>query len=403
MRRLSFRRVLLGMVAAIVPIVLVGSAAGQNGLTITDLQAPRGLTCDASYLYIAEQGTGSILRVSQQGSVGVIASGLPSVLADTPEGPLLTGPTMAINTGDTFFVTVGEGPPDAEGFDSVYSVRPGQAPVLVADLLAFEEANNIDGDVDQAGDPELLINAYDLVSDNNGGVYVAASGGNAILHVAADGTISPFAIFPNRENPLFPTIGGPTMDQVPTGLEWGPDGALYLATLTGFPFPSGEALVYRVSDNNDNGDALDDGEVTVYADGLTMATSIAFDEDGSLLVTEFSLDFLSEAPGRLVRVVNGEISEVVAEPLISPTGVTVCHGEIIVAQEFLGIVAEAQTAAAIVASMPPPAEGGGEISPPNTGDGGLADTSASSMSLLLAVGVAGAALAVARKLTALRR
>jgi hypothetical protein len=95
----------------------------------------------------------------------------------------------------------------------------------------------------------------------------------------------------------------------------------------------------------------------------------------------------------------------VAEPLISPTGVTVCHGEIIVAQEFLGIGAEAQTAAGIVASMPPPPaeEGGGEISPPNTGDGGLADSGASTTTLLLAAGITGIALLTARKVAAQRR
>jgi hypothetical protein len=389
------------MLAAIVPAVLVGSAAGQDGLTITDLQAPRGLSTDGSYLYIAEQGTGSILRVTPAGTVSVVGTGLPSIIADTPEGELMTGPTTAIYVGGTFYVTVGEARGVA-GFDSVYSFKPGQAPQLVADLLAYEQANNIDEDVDEAGEPELLINAYDLVSDNEGGLYVSASGANAILHVAADGTISPFAIFPNRENPLFPNVGGPTMDQVPTGIEWGPDGALYVATLTGFPFPNGEALVYRLVDGNANGDALDDGEVTVYAEGLTTATNLAFDTDGTLLVTEFSTSMLEEAPGRLVRVANGVISEVVAEPLVSPTGVTIFDGQTIVTQEFLGIVSEAATGAAIAGSAPPPAEEGGGISPPNTGDAGLANSGTASATLLLVAAVTGLALVTARKLVTVR-
>jgi hypothetical protein len=390
--KLSIRNALVGLLAVVVPVVLASSASGQNGLVITDLVSPRGLSTDGSYLYVAEIGTGNILRVSQEGSAGVIASGLPTTITDSPEGPLPSGPTSAINVGGTFFVTVGEAPGNA-GFDSVYRVTPGQAPVLVADLLAYEQANNVDGDVDMDGEPELLVNAYDLVSDNAGGLYVSASGTNAILHVSPSGEITPFAIFLNRDNPLFPAVGGPTMDQVPTGLEWGPDGALYVSTLTGFPFPNGEALVYRMTDTDGDGDALEDGETTVYASGLTTATNIAFDSDGSLLVTEFSTNMLEQAPGRVVRVVNGEISEVVAAPIVSPTGITVFDGEIIVASEFPGIVGEASTVADIIASAGPPDQGGA-ITPPSTGDAGLADSASSSTALLLAAGlVAGAALA----------
>ncbi|HEU0075280.1 MAG TPA: hypothetical protein VFS30_14845, partial [Dehalococcoidia bacterium] len=60
---------------------------------------------------------------------------------------------------------------------------------------------------------------------------------------------------------------------------------------------------------------------------------------------------------------------------------------VIVSQEFLGIVSEAKAGAAIFASLPPPAAEGGEISPPNTGDAGLAKGTASSTALLLATGL----------------
>src|SRR5690606_13455560 len=119
--------------------------------------------------------------------------------------------------------------------------------------------------------------------------------------IAPDGTVSPFAVFTNRENPLFPGLGGPTMDQVPTGVTIGPDGAVYVGTLTGFPFPSGGAVVYRVEDGNGDGDALDDGEVEVYADGLTTVTDVDFD-GADLLVSEFSTNMLAQAPGRVVRI-----------------------------------------------------------------------------------------------------
>jgi len=386
MQGLSIRKALLGFMAVLVPVILVGSASGQGGLVIRDLNGPRGLSQDGSVMLIAEQGTGSIHQVTCLGTVSTVAKGLPTSTFLEDGVPVATGPTSAINVGGTIFATVGEAPGEA-GFDAVYSMKPGQAPVLFADLLAYEQANNVDGNVDMAGEPEHLVNAYDLVHDNAGGVYVSASGGNAVLQVAADGTISPFAILPNQENPLFPSVGGPTIQPVPTGLEWGPDGGLYVTTLTGFPFPEGAARVYRMADANADGDALDSGETTIYAEGLTTATNLAFEADGSLLVTEFRGFLREDTPGRLVRVKDGSISEVVAEPLVSPTGVTVFCDEIIVTQEFLGIVAEAATGAEITASLPPPSEGG-EISPPNTGDAGLAGTSSSSTAMIIAALVA---------------
>jgi hypothetical protein len=390
MGKLSIRKLALGLLALAVPVVLAGAASGQNELVITDLSGPRGLSVSGSEMLIAEQGTGNVLRVTQQGTVAVVASGPPSSTFEEAGEQVPTGVTAAINVGGTLFVTVGESRGEA-GFDAVYTIKPGQAPVLFADLLAYEQANNVDGNVDMAGEPELLINAYDLVSDNAGGVYVSASGANTVFHVTSDGTISPFAIFPNRENPLFPTVGGPTMQQVPTGLEWGPDGGLYVTTLTGFPFPEGAARVYRMSDANADGDALDDGETTIYAEGLTTATNLVFDSDGSLLVTEFRGFLREETPGRLVRVADGAITGVVAEPLFSPTGVTIFDGQVIVSQEFLGIVAEAQAGAAITASIMPSAEGG-DITPPNTGNAGLADAESTSAWLFAAGLIAAATL-----------
>lgn len=405
MRKLSIRRALVGLFALIVPVALVSAALAQAP-TLTDLGAPRNLSVGSggSHLVFGEMSKGQIVRVSELGTITVIADGLPTAIEATPEGDLPAGVTSVIEVGGTYYYTVGEG--SEPGFDAVYSVKPGQAPVLVADLEAYEIANNPDGDVDESGEPELLTNPYDLVSDNAGGLYVSASGGNTIYHVASDGTISPFAIFENRENPLFPGLGGPTMDQVPTGIEWGPDGALYVSTLTGFPFPTGEARVYRIEDLSLDGDALDDGEVTIFAEGLTTATNLAFDTDGSLLVTEMSTNLLEGAPGRLVRVVNGVVSNVVAEPLVSPTGITIFNGEVVVSQEFLGIVAEASAGAAITASLPPPpAEGGegGVITPPNTGDAGLAAGTSSSLTLLLAVALVAAVAVGGRALINVRR
>ena len=137
------------------------------------------------------------------------------------------------------------------------------------------------------------------------------------------------------------------VETVPTGMTSGPDGATYVATLTGFPFPTGGARVLRLQDGNGDGDALDSGETTVYASGFTTATDVAFEADGAMLVTEYSGDMnaLAEVgfknsslfPGRLVRWRDGAIT-VVASDLVSPTAVAVVDGRIYVSEEFAGRV-----------------------------------------------------------------
>jgi hypothetical protein len=147
------------------------------------------------------------------------------------------------------------------------------------------------------------------------------------------------------------------MDVVPTGLAYGPDGALYMASLTGWPYPPGVANVYRLEDANGDGDAMDPDEVSVYAEGFTAATDLAFEASGALLVTEFSTDMAGlvvdltaeravELPGRLVRYRTGGPLEVVAAGLVSPTAVAVSGDRIFVSEEFAGRVREVGVAPA---------------------------------------------------------
>jgi len=74
-----------------------------------DLQSPRGLTAlsDGSVL-VAEQGTGSIRGISPGGDLTVAVQGLPTAIADTPEGPLPAGPTAVITNGDAFYIVTSE-------------------------------------------------------------------------------------------------------------------------------------------------------------------------------------------------------------------------------------------------------------------------------------------------------
>lgn len=370
----------LGVAAA--GALLGGVIATQADSLLTDLEAPRGLSTTSGGILVAEQGGGRILLFKDNGNVEVVAENLPVTLFDSPEGEMAAGVTAAIEVNGVIFFLVGEAEPGTPGFQAVYRLEPGSTPVLLADIGAYERANNVDGGVGPDGQPDTNSNPYDLVSDGAGGLLVSDAGANAVFHVSANGTISPYLILSDLPNPLAGVLGGPTFNQVPTGITVGPDGHYYVTTLTGFPFPRGQALVYRFKDQNGDGNALGDGESSIYASGLSAATSLVFAPDGSLLVTEFSTNFLEGEPGRIVRVVDGKVAGVVAAPLISPTGLAVrANGEIVVTQEFLGIVADADTAAAIASQGPPPGDDDDDddddddkappITPPATGSAGL--------------------------------
>jgi len=151
----------------------------------------------------------------------------------------------------------------------------------IADVWKFESQNNPDAEV---GNPLVDSNAVDVWA-GRGRFYVADAGGNSVLRANWWGGISPVAIFANRNVP--DPFGGPDpipMQAVPTGVVKGPDGALYVSQLTGFPFPVGGANVYRVDPWS--------GKTTVYAKGFTNIIDLDFGKDGTLYVLEMDVDGL---------------------------------------------------------------------------------------------------------------
>ena len=307
---------------------------------LEDLKSPRGLTpLGNGSVLVSEVLGGRLLELALNGDMNVVQEGLPATLGG-PGGNYPTGVSAAIFVESAYYYVVGEF--RGSRYSALYQLAPGAAPELLA------------GGTNRDGFPATrLTNPYDLAPAPEGGFLVSDAGANAVLHVSPDGAVSDYATFPRRE--LSTQEGDLTFDVVPTGLAIGPDGALYLASFTGFPYPQKAADVYRLEDLNGNGDAMDSGEVTVYAQGFSTATDLAFDEDGSLLVTEFSADLAGlikgpgieqaeQIPGRLVRWNEGTL-EVVADGLVSPTGVAVLGGRILVSEEFAGRVREVLTPA----------------------------------------------------------
>jgi len=376
--------------------VAVAQPPPPGDIIAAGLQNPRGISLDTdgTTVIVSEVGGGQLTRITADGQVSVAASGLPTASFFSPAAGAdeVGGPSSAFPLGGGFILTLSEAP--TSEFQSVYFLSAQGDLILIADMGAYEQANNTDGALNPAMEPDLLSNPYDVLPDGQGGLYVSDSGANAILHIAEDGTITPYAIFDALPNPLFPAVGGPTMQQVPTGMAIGPDGALYVGVLTGFPFPEGGALVYRLEDLNDDGNALGDGEVTVYASGLTSVTDIAFDTDGSLLVVQFSTNMLAQELGQIVRV-SGGTNEVVVDGLITPTGIVVTtDGRVIVSQEFAGLVSDVTGVIAGDAPAPPAVP-----APADTGNSPMPSSSTLPLALAL-VAIVGAALVGVRRVTA---
>jgi hypothetical protein len=269
-----------------------------------------------------------------------VLNGLPSYYFEEEDAYL--GPSGIAVVGDeTYFVTGGFFDFNNEDWAAVWSTAaPNNStnPLRVANpyawLAPYEAANNPDG-------TDINPNPYGLVVDAEGYAYVNDAGANVTYRVAPDGSLGIFALWPPFPNTL--PFGPPVVHAVPTGITWGPDGALYIGFLTGGPFGEGASAVYRLSDVNGDGDAMDDGEMEVYADGLTTVTAIAFDDEGNLLATEFRGFLTSENPedfasGRVVEWHDGEW-HVLADGLFSPTGLAVgWDGTIYVALEYPGVI-----------------------------------------------------------------
>ena len=305
------------------------------------LSNPRGLNFGPDgALYVAEAGrggsgpcftnsanenvcygpTGSITRIVLGASPSQerVVTGLPSLVS--PAGSA-TGPDDVDFQGlGNGYVTIGLGadPTRAdivaqlEIFGKLVRFQPNGKWKIAADLAAFEALANPDGNA-----PDT--NPYSVLALPARVVY-ADAGGNALNAVAANGSIQNLAVFPNR---LVPFAGGQIpMQAVPTTVTLGPDGALYVAQLTGFPFPAGAARVYRVPSTG--------GTPEIYASDFTKIIDIAFGPDGSLYVLQISATGgppPAGGPGSLIRLsTDGSTRTTLVPPgggLVSPGGIAV--------------------------------------------------------------------------------
>lgn len=253
--------------------------------------------------------TARVVQVSPDGAETVVVT-LPSILVgEEPIGgaglALLDGTLYATN--GAWIGGIGDAMPNTS---AVLEIEMGQA-TEVAPTWVVEQEQNPDGYV-------LESHPYHLVGGPDGNLWVADAGANTLLKVdPTTGDVEVVTVFEGLPSPLpNPNRGGAQeSDPVPTAVAFGPDGTMYVSFLPGFPFLPGSAKVVQVTP---------DGDVSDYATGLTMLTDLVAGPDGNLYAVQIGV-FTEEGPvpnsGTILRVHEGDASEVVVDGLSFPTGI----------------------------------------------------------------------------------
>ncbi len=363
-RNLSLVVTLTALLLAVTP------AHAQVICPVTEVTAgllrPLGITqSNQGNLLVSETGTptlntGRVSIVGLDGTRRTLLDGLPSGISDVgdpsgPDGLFLRGRTLyvAIGVGNTILpgpspgTAVANPNPTSPIFSSVLAIhfsanvekRTNGLTLTVADqqALAGGEKVSLGSGRDQIT-VELIANfpntapaaipgtvngsnPFDLVAVGDQ-LYVTDGGMNLVWQVdIPTGTFSVLATFPPIPNPLFnptplpPSVGGPVMQAVPTGIAYS-DGRLLVTLFRGVPFAPGTSVVEQIDPQT--------GEHAPLITGLKTAIDVLPITEGGdtdyLVLQHASVGPFFGSPGALLRFETPESSPtVLANCLNRPT------------------------------------------------------------------------------------
>jgi hypothetical protein len=206
----------------------------------------------------------------------------------------------------SLWVTRTDFDPTTDHGQGLYRMSRGKVR-LIANLFAFEQANNPHQAIIPGSDPPELAppesNPFDVQSLDGETALVADAAANDLLLVNDEGHVEVLAIFPdalastaNIKSLVGCPAGPPDIcnlpdkipaQPVPTSIAIGPDGWYYVGELKGFPAPTGESRIWRVAPWASWADCgnSDDCQV-VFDGGFTSIIDLAFGPDGLLYVVE---------------------------------------------------------------------------------------------------------------------
>ena len=285
--------------------------------------------------------TASIVRI-RKGKETEVVTALVS-LSD-PLKLEAEGPSDVIVAGGTYYVLMQDmninaqgvnelGPQLATTGDLLATAAGRVKPRVIANLAVYEARHNPDhgaGPGARYGQPPIDSDPYAFLRYRGGWAVVDAAA-NDLLWVRRSGAISTLAVFPTQPEKLNeklrrdlgapPSLKTLAVQSVPTSVTLGPDGALYVGELTGWPFRQGTARIWRVVPGH---------KPTLYAKGFTNISDLAFDGP-NLLVLEIAQHGLLDptSPGALIRLrPNGQRTVIASTGLVAPTGLAVGNGKI---------------------------------------------------------------------------
>jgi hypothetical protein len=309
---------------ALASVWIGGSAVASvkpNAATMTTvvsgLDNPRDLAFVGGKLYVAEAGhggsacftmpgqgktcvgfTSAITRVNVAGkSANRVVTGLFSIAG--ADGSAATGvdgissrgsQIYGIETGASLSVPPGVVPP---GVEAKGKAQIGRLIVANAGGSWKASANVGDRDYIWSGHHKRFVpgqfpdaNPYGVVATSSS-VLVVDAGSNTLDRVTSAGRVHVLRFIPNP----------PSSDSVPTCVDKGPGGAIFIGELTGGGNAPGASVVWRYVPATNS--------LTKWATGLTTVTGCGFGHDGKFYATEFSslgLDNAAPGTGRVVRV-----------------------------------------------------------------------------------------------------
>jgi hypothetical protein len=227
----------------------------------------------------------------------------------------------------------------------IWTLDSAGAPVLVADVYAYEKSANPDkktrygfSDVSKsclAQLPKFVPGSYKGVKEShpygtataNGITYVADAGANAVFAISATGVVSTVAVIPPAKVKITKsaaeanglpdcTIGHKyAFEPVPTDIEVGPDGKLYVTSLPGGPEDGSLGAQGRVLRVKATG-----GKVKTLVRGLVSPTGIAVAANGDMYVAQLFAGVISK-----IKAGKSKVKPYVEVPLpaaveVTPTG-----------------------------------------------------------------------------------
>lgn len=307
---IPMKRTLFFTIFMLIALLLPSAALAQDDMDVLaeGLRNPRNFTFDADgNLYIAEAGLGGsemtvnedpfgatsrITMVAPDGSSEVIVHGLISYREGNPLGAhdvVVTDESIWVLTGETSDFTI----PYSHALIEI-SRETGRIQTWV-DLLELELNEDPDGNDNQQS------NGMDFDVMDDGSVIIANAGCNCLMTWSADAGLAVAVTWSHADD-----------NPVPTAVEVGSDGDIYVGFLTGFPFPEEGSRIERWSG----------GELVQTYEGLTAVTGLLVTDDDTIYAVEFGVFAQGEGfgPGRVVMVSEDGITPVL-EGLIQPFGI----------------------------------------------------------------------------------